>query len=219
MIDFLRHSLSVERCQTYVDLAKERQLDPADLYARNITYSKELYVMIGGLEVVLRNAFHRQLKEYFRKDDWMSNLQLFRKNHQDQINQAIQKLSENKNGNYKLSDLISELSFGFWTHLTDAPYEQIFWTPALRHSFQHKFGAPVRQDVEKRLRSLLKLRNKIAHLEPIVRIEPKLMQAYQSSYDLMSWICPLTAQWFDQQNSFRQIWTHNNQKEAKNDHQ
>ncbi len=221
MTDFLKHSLSEERWKTYEDLANERQEEPAYLYARNFSYSKELYVMLGGLEVVLRNEFHRQLKEYFRKDDWMSNLKLFRKNHQEQINQAIQKLSENKDRNYKLPDLISELSFGFWTHLVDAPYEQTFWTPSLRYSFQHKFGAPVRQDVEKRLRSLLKLRNKIAHLEPIIRFESKLMQAYQSSYDLMSWICPSTADWFDKNNSFKEVWIKSNQhhKEEKNDHQ
>lgn len=215
MTDFLKHSLSKERWKTYEDLAIVYQESADNLYARNFAYSKELYVMLGGLEVVIRNAFHRQLREYFRKDDWMSNLKLFRKNHQDQINQAVKKLSENKSGNYKIPDLISELSFGFWTHLVDAPYEQTFWTPALRHSFQNKFGAPVRQDVEKRLRNLLKIRNKIAHLEPIIRYEPQLMQAYQSSYDLMSWICPSTADWFDKQNSFKQIWIQNNQKGNK----
>ena len=211
MTDFLKNSLSEERWKTYEGLANKCQEDPAVLYARNFTYSKELYVILGGLEVVLRNAFHLQLKEYFGKDDWMSNLQLFRRSHREQINLAIQKLSENKSRNYSIPDLISELSFGFWTHLVDAPYEQIFWVPAIRHSFKNKFGAPVRQDIESRLKNILRLRNKIAHLEPIIRFEPKLMQAYQSTYDLMSWICPLTADWFDRQSSFKSIWIQNNQ--------
>ncbi|MDY0029214.1 MAG: hypothetical protein RBR86_04635 [Pseudobdellovibrionaceae bacterium] len=213
MVDFLKQSLSSERWKTYEDLALNSQETAESLYARNTIYSKELYVMLGGLEIVLRNTFHEQLKEFYRKEDWMSNYKLFRKSHKEQIDKATQKLSENKNRNYTIPDLISELSLGFWIHLVDAPYEQTFWIPALRHSFRNKLGPPVRQDVEVRLKQLLRLRNKIAHLEPIIRMEAKLMQAYQSSYDLISWVCPETANWFDSINDFKKVWKEHNQLE------
>ena len=209
MTDYLLKIMSSGRWKTYDRLSQQTGL-PADvLYQRNLTYSKELYVILAGMEVVVRNAFHEELKTYFRQEDWMSNINLFRKSHKSQLDKAIDKLAQNKSGGYSIPDLIAELNFGFWAHLTDAPYEQVFWTPALRHAFPAKFGKPVRQDIEQRLKSLLHMRNKIAHLEPIVRYEPQLRQVYQNAYDIISWICPDTAKWFDCVNNFKEIWATN----------
>lgn len=210
MADFLLKTLSPERWKTYERLSHHTGLPAEILYARNLIYSKELYVMLAGMEVVVRNAFHEELKQYFRREDWMSNLKLFRGSHKEQLDKAIEKLVQNKSGGYVVPDLIAELNFGFWAHLADAPYEQVFWIPALRHAFPAKFGKPIRQDIESRLKNLLRLRNKIAHLEPIVRYEPQLMQAYQSAYDIISWICPTTAEWFDATSDFKKIWLKNN---------
>jgi hypothetical protein len=55
------------------------------------------------------------------------------------------------------------------------------------------------------------MRNKIAHLEPIIRQEVQLIQVYQNAYDILSWICPQTADWFDRSNNFKSIWKQNNQ--------
>ena len=142
MTEFLKKALSLDRWKTYESLSKEMRVDAVALYARNLTYSKELY-------------------------------------------------------------------FGFWTHLVDAPYEQTLWLPAIRGCFKNKPGRPVRQDIESRLKNLLRYRNKIAHLEPIIRHESQLMQVYQNAYDVMSWICPETANWFDKQNSFKREWEAN----------
>lgn len=209
MADFLVKTLSPERWGTYAALSAERGETAVDLYARNLTYSKELYVIIAGLEVTVRNSFHTNLSKYFGKNDWMSDLSLLRKSHKDQINNAIDKLVQNKTKGYGVPDLISELNFGFWAHLVDAPYEQSLWIPSLRHCFKNKLGRPVRQDVEARLKTLLRFRNKIAHLEPIIRYETQLIQTYQNAYDIISWICPETASWFDKQNNFKQVWETN----------
>ena len=154
-------------------------MSPATLYGRNLNYSKELYVILAGMEVVVRNAFHDQMKKKYGRDDWMSDLDVFRRSHKEQISKAVDKLAQNKSGGYTIPDLIAELNFGFWVHLVDAPYEQDFWISALRHAFPAKFGKPERKDVESRLKNLLKLRNKIAHLEPIVRQEQQLMLLYR----------------------------------------
>jgi hypothetical protein len=209
MTDFLVRTLSPERWETYAALSAERGESAASLYAKNLTYSKELYVIIAGLEVSVRNSLHMSLSNHFGKRDWMSNLELLRKSHKDQINKAIEKLVQNKTKGYRIPDLISELNFGFWAHLVDAPYEQSLWTPALRHCFKNKLGRPVRQDVEERLKTLLRFRNKIAHLEPIIRYEGQLIQTYQNAYDVMSWICPETANWFDKQSNFKEVWKNN----------
>lgn len=204
--DFLRTSLSKERWKTYETLSKKSNLSPSELYERNITYSKELYIILAGFEVVVRNAFHLKLKKHFKKDDWLSNFDRFQTTHQRQINNAIKKVSRKYKSNYTINDIIAELNFGFWAHLLDSPYEQKLWIPCLRHCFPHKFGKPVRQEIENKLKNILRLRNKIAHLEPIIKQEKQLLQAYQSAYDVISWICPDTADWFDNMSNFKNIW-------------
>lgn len=211
--EYLKTSLSTERWQTYEHLSAKMGLSAEELYHRNIIYSKELYVILGGLEVVLRNAFHKKLAQSFKRDDWMSlylSQNLFMHQHTKQLNKAIKNLTGNKDHNFSVPDLVAELNFGFWAHLTNAPYEQTLWAPALRHCFPNKFGRPVRQDIESRLKDLLKLRNKIAHLEPIIRNEKQLIQAYKNAYDIISWVCPDTAEWFDRNNSFKEFWRANN---------
>lgn len=147
MTDYLVKTLSERRWETYKKLSQEANLPPDELYARNLAYSKELYVILSGLEVVIRNAFHEQLKARYGREDWLSKTDIFRRSHKEQIDKATDKLGQNRKGNYTLDDLIAELSLGFWTHLVDSPYEKEFWIPALRHSFPHKFGSPVRKDV------------------------------------------------------------------------
>ncbi|MAE50717.1 MAG: hypothetical protein CMH27_02795 [Micavibrio sp.] len=223
MTDFLKAALSSERWQTYEVLAEAASIAPKELYHRNILYSKELYVILGGLEVVLRNAYHTKLSQKYGKEDWLSEVlsqDVFYFQHKKQLNAAIKNLTKNKHDKYRIADLVAELNFGFWVHLTNAPYEQHFWIPALRHCFPNKFGPPVRQDLEARLKNLLGIRNKIAHLEPIIRNESQLIQVYTSAYDIISWICPDTAIWFDQSNNFKDVWEKYNQKiRGKNVHQ
>lgn len=210
MTDFLVNSLSKERWSTYQALEGIKSEPAAELYSRNLTYSKELYVILAGLEVIIRNSFHESLRRHYKKEDWMSSLNLFRQMHKQQLEKAIGKLTDNKTGKYSIPDLIAELNFGFWAHLLDAPYEQKLWIPCLRFSFPNKFGKPVRQDVESRLKNLVRLRNKIAHLEPIIKNEEQLMQAYQNCLDIISWICPKTANWFDNNNGFKELWNKHN---------
>ena len=218
MTDFLIKNISTERWMTYKKLSQNSGVEAEELYKRNLIYSKELYVILSGLEVVIRNTFHNALKEKFKTDDWLSvglKKNIFLKHHRNQIDSSIDKLTRNKKGNYTTPDLIAELSFGFWVHLINAPYEQKFWIFSLKNCFPNKLGKPVRQDIESRLKQCLLIRNKIAHLEPIIKNEHQLIQAYQNAYDLMSWICPQTADWFDDISDFRKTWNNYNKKENK----
>lgn len=216
MVEFLQQSLSEQRWLTYKKLSETKGIEPEKLYKRNLEYSKELYVILSGLEVVVRNSFHQKLIKHFQKEDWFSldiKQNFFRFIHKKQMEKSIKDLTKNKNGNYTVSDIVAELNFGFWVHLINAPYEQIFWATSLRHCFPNKFGKPVRQDIEARLKELLTLRNKIAHLEPIIKNETQLMQAYRNTYDIISWICPKTADYFDEISQFKQIWNNYNKKD------
>lgn len=214
MTEYLIETLSEARWETYKRLSQNTGIEPQELYRRNLIYSKELYIILAGVEVVIRNNFHDHLSKKYKTEDWLSlclRNNIFLKHHKKQIDTAIEKLTRNKENNYHIPDLISELSFGFWVHLVNRPYEKILWVPVFSKAFPKKLGAPVREDIESRLKAILKLRNKIAHLEPIIKNEFQLIQAYQNAYDLISWVCPKTANWFDNINNFKEFWHKNNE--------
>lgn len=63
--------------------------------------------------------------------------------------------------------MVAELSFGFWRYLLTQRYTDPLWIPHLRHGFPglppHADRAAVHDSVE----PLVRLRNRIAHHEPI----------------------------------------------------
>ena len=74
--------------------------------------------------------------------------------------------------------VISELSFGFWTALCSRPYSQSLWIPYLHRAF------PTRDWdtglLFARLEAIRKLRNRVAHHEPI--LNRNLDQDYTRHY-------------------------------------
>lgn len=183
------------------------------LYALNLLYSKELYVVLAGLEVTLRNKFHQALSSYYGRSDWYKISRIFRDTHADQVNKAELKLTRAK-AKFSSDDMVAELSYGFWVHLLDKPYEQSFWNHGLRHCFPKYGQKPSRPGVEKPLRATLLLRNKIAHLEPIIKYEDTLIQEYRSIVQLLYAMCPETQTWFCALCRFEEVWN-NRLKEIK----
>ncbi len=198
--------LSISRWKTYTDLSLSCKLNrTADcLYKLNIIYSKELYVVIGGLEVALRNQFHKKISKKY-SDKWFDEITLG-DIHKNQLHEAKKKSLKKKGNNYKVGDVISELSFGFWVHMLDRPYEQTLWNNCLNKAFPYHSGRPNRKKIRNILADILDLRNKIAHLEPVIRNEKKLINQYKNIYLSLSWICPETAKWFDDISEFKKTY-------------
>ncbi|ABW15304.1 protein of unknown function DUF1526 [Parafrankia sp. EAN1pec] len=62
--------------------------------------------------------------------------------------------------------MIAELTFGFWRYLLTRRYETTLWTPALRRAFPNLRPAQ-RTRIYNPVDSLVRLRNRVAHHEPI----------------------------------------------------
>lgn len=60
--------------------------------------------------------------------------------------------------------VVAELSFGFWWSLLADEYNRTLWEPCLRHAFD---GRVRRRRLHRELDELRRLRNRIAHHEPI----------------------------------------------------
>ena len=103
--------------------------------------------------------------------------------------------------------MVPELSFGFWTSLIAKRYEKLYWVPYLHKCFP---GAVERKlDASGNLKviavDLRKLRNRIAHHEPIIDFD--LAKEYAQIIETISWICPTTSAWVSSTHCFQQRWT------------
>jgi hypothetical protein len=104
---------------------------------------------------------------------------------------------------------VAALSFGFWPALYSGTFVQAIWTEQNRLtksypnlpdiSFQQRIGA-----IGDVLRVATTLRNRIGHLEPIVK--RSLDTEHDDIIDLISWICKDTAAWVKAHSTFPKIF-------------
>ncbi len=211
MTHFLEKTLSKARLSTFLELANKKGETRSfkELYALNIQYSKELYVVLCGLEVTVRNNFHSKCQIFAEKEDWLS-LDLLRDKHKKQVDDAIKYLIREKQNAYVFDDIIAQLNYGFWVNLCNQPYDATLWRSGLYKCFPALGHKPQRKDIRERLERTLQLRNKIAHLEPIIKREELLIQEYRNISELLYAMCPETQEWFENICNFEEVW--NNRK-------
>ena len=98
---------------------------------------------------------------------------------------------------------MAALSFGFWVSLLGsggrmdpdgrrANYEMTLWRPALRRAFPHRTPL-TRKQAHRPLNALRKLRNRIAHHEPI--FARPLLEDHQRILEVTGWISPGVQAW------------------------
>lgn len=204
----LERVISPARLGTYLRRASgdhERAL--AD-YHRNIEVGEVFYGLLQWLEVILRNALHRQMCIKFTVTWYQTRQDLLHVQSGSsphflsrspkpsaKLADAVAKLDELKPG-WGAGDLVAELSFGFWTSILGSDYENKLWRPALRHAFPHGPRTLLRKQVHRPLNDLRDLRNRITHHEPILMIN--LRSYYNKIIELISWVCPRTSTWLKQ---------------------
>lgn len=116
-------------------------------------------------------------------------------NSRDSIEEAI-RITDRRSKGVTPGGIISELSFGFWLSLLGPGYDNSNSHPYWRkcfHSVFDKRGRTNRKDVYLELERIIKLRNKCAHLDPIVKMN------LQYEFDHIVLFCrrfsPETANW------------------------
>jgi hypothetical protein len=171
------------------------------LYEQNTLLAESLYGVLQGLEIALRNSIHAQLSVSIGQPDWWNVLRL--KPEQAMMLQSAQESLRREGKPLDASRIVAELSFGFWTGLTGPRYSDL-WRDHLVKIFPRR---PVqRADVQLRLNSIRKLRNRIAHHEPI--LSRPLQKDVNQISDTLSWISPVTARWVRSNSSFEERYTY-----------
>ncbi|MDR2883842.1 MAG: hypothetical protein LBV09_01895 [Deferribacteraceae bacterium] len=190
-----RFLMSNGRMRTYEIIAYNTQKDPVDLYLLNTEASASFHFPLNICEVLLRNVIDRILSAKFT-ENWHTNPQFHRmidKYHRDKLSSSIDKYA-NK------GDVITNLSLSFWVNLLSPKYANI-WKNCFYSSFlEYKAVNPRSNNPENalnavynQLKRINKLRNRIAHYEPI--INKNIAVEYKQMLNVISYINADCAEW------------------------
>lgn len=133
-----------------------------ELYEWNIDLASALFHRhLGTLEVLIRNALHREMAANYNRHDWWNSSDAWRNELDDYGRKRVRKALD---GARCPGDVVAALSFGFWCALLDRNHERL-WRAALHRAFPEYRGT--RKRLHKDLYHLVRLRNRLAHHEPI----------------------------------------------------
>lgn len=184
--------ISEQRFDRYLQWADGNYEQAEELYLLNISLSTEFYYPLQTLEITLRNRINRIMNEAYG-DGWLADKKFpFVRTHQDKLDKEITSL---KKRNIEVCDvrLIPEISFKFWTSFFALKYDNQ-WQQFLNKAIVSEHRTSVsRRLIEEKLEGLKKLRNRIAHHEPIIQLN---LESYsQDVFNLIVWISPICANW------------------------
>lgn len=207
-------SISRPRISTY-EAACPQNAEKSDnaltLYAWNARVSAAMLAPLHLCEVVTRNAVSDALESvYGARWPWSSGFE--------------QSLPSSRGGGYDPSrdlfnarrrqtstgKVIPELKFVFWQKLFTSRFQQRIWTPHIKGVFPNlpanKTEVECRTIIYDELESIRKLRNRIAHHEPI--FSRNLLGDYTRICSLVQYRCVDTESWMkSNQNSLQEIQT------------
>lgn len=207
-------SISHERLAPYLGAMDGNISDAIRLYQWNIELSAAVYELFHFLEVALRNAMDAQLCSWNstqidasgrpRRRDWLMDpapllLRLARRTDIDEAKRRARIAAGRRSGPgrhrpVEHADVLANLSFGTWRYLLpdEDPGRQLLWRDALSAAFPYwdRDG----RDLTHAVRRVLLLRNRVAHLEPLLNtnnVEAQLKNARL----ILAGIDPALGQW------------------------
>lgn len=176
-LDGLADLIGPARLGTYLGVYQEREDLALRLYSWNTALSAALWGPLGALEIMVRNALHAQLVTRTGRPDWWVDVRLaaqLLERERTAIDDAVTTAAR-RTDRASADDVVAASSFGLWVGLLSDgiprhplhSYETALWQPRLRRAFPHYAGGRKRLHAE--LDSIRRIRNRVAHHEPIFR--------------------------------------------------
>lgn len=192
----VKGTISPPRLSTYERETSNLQ-DALELYLWNANTSGAFFPCLHICEVTIRNAVSEVLfKLHGNQWPWdngfVNTLPNPRKgdNPRRNLEYARDKSSD-------VNKVIPELSFVFWQNMLTSRHDDRLWLPHFRSTFpntDNNIGIKtLRGEMHKDLGRIRKLRNRIAHHEPI--FSRKLDEDYEAIIKVIGYRCEDTAQW------------------------
>lgn len=176
--------------------------NPEQVYHWNAHITKELLVDIGHLEILLRNAVDRALRQDDRYGKyWFQNPALpLSYQAQKSVLKAVERATRRGTRPLEAGRVIAELPFDFWRYLFSKHYQATVW-PKFASSLSTKVS---RVEFECHLNFVYINRNRFSHHEPIVKgnYEEDLayVQSLRTSIHFLASLISNDASWWIEQN-------------------
>lgn len=202
-IDCLQTSLSPERMNSYFIRAKGDRGKAFELYLWNTSLSSSLYGPLQMLEVTLRNSINKQLCDKYG-NDWyqITNPAIFLDNQANRLAEAMKDFDKTRP--ITVSDVVANISFGFWTDILHFEMYDELWKQCTHKAFPHRPKGTKRNTIAPFVKRLKELRNRVAHHEPILSRD--LAKDHDLILEILDWICPVTSDWTKQHSGFPSVW-------------
>ena len=187
--EFFEKVFSTQRMARYFDRYPSDPSRAILHYQCNILLSESMYTSLSILEVSLRNALSRELREMTGREDWyavFASTPELRKL-SPYITTAIQHIS-NRREDATPSKIIAELTLGFWVSLLNSEYESVLWKH-LRKAFPY-MPKRIRQrrNVSAPLNRFRNFRNRVFHNEAICWNITHVRKIHDELIQMLGWI-------------------------------
>ncbi|WP_168628766.1 hypothetical protein [Cellulomonas denverensis] len=182
------------------------------LYSWNIEMSGAAYEVLHRFEVLLRNAIDPCLCAWNTTEvsrttgephaaDWLLDPaplleRLAHRALEQAVPRAAQAVANRPNTTPLHADVLAQTSFGTWRYLLpdrDAG-RQLLWRDAVVDAFPHLPADKNGGDVTRAVDLVYQLRNRVAHLEPLLEVR-KVRSQIDAAYDVAGWIDPEMRSW------------------------
>lgn len=195
----IKATLSTPRIETYkaATLGDPTLSSALVLYAWNAQVSAALLAPLHICEVSIRNAISDAIAAAHGPQwPWSAGFVRSLPNPVVGYNARSDLLSSRINKT-TTGQVIADLKFVFWQTMFTSRFDARLWTHHLRKVLPYaddtKTTAQIRALVYSELEQIRKLRNRIAHHEPI--FQRNLATDFQKIHDLIAVRCPITAAW------------------------
>lgn len=155
--------------EQYISSSRLKSYESIDEYKLNILESQEYYILLSVLEISLRNSINNYFNSKYDKN-WNSDRFL----HQDsmkKIDEVRKRILLSKK-TLTHEQIISELSFGFWSSLFRKSYTNNMRLSDIKSIFPNlpskKEKLITRDYINKKLNHIRKFRNRVFHYEKII---------------------------------------------------
>lgn len=187
------NALSRERLTPYLHETGYHEQAALALYAWNLRLSESFYPLLSTTEIVLRNAVSSRIQSVYGNEWWERvefHATIGRK--AKGIVLRARNTRQKEKGRVSHGCMVAELTFGSWTNMLLAKYEQHFWTP-LSSAFPDVPSGTSYAELSGKCNRVSTLRNRIFHHEPMFK--RNITEDYRDTLELLAWLDPQAAAW------------------------
>ena len=208
-INSLRLTLSKSRITRYMNECNGDFTSAMRLYHWNSKISESLYIPLQMWEVSLRNRLNGFLIWKYNQK-WPYNERLRRnltRNDYRRLTESIERQSQERRlspNNVPVDPIVADLSAGFWVSLLSTSYDVPFvWRYNIQRLFPNEPRIE-RRDASNLCGSLLDIRNRIAHHEPVYHFD--LANNWQNLTRILCALCVGGSSYIEANNSFQETF-------------